>query len=224
MIRDRIKKLFALARDKGASEHEAARALEMAQRLMMKHGINGNDLVDGPPIGWGDSFALETRWQKILHGGIGHLYAVVSVETDGLGLQFVGKTENVEAAEETLKFIIDQVETLYKQSLPRGLDKKVRHEFRKNFKDGCALRIQERIRELVKTQTTDNEKAAELGTTALVVRKHRDQLMDDTREFLKDLSLKERRPMKMKDGYGTQQGREAGSRVNIHKTVNHDPY
>ena len=41
----RIKKLLNLARNAGASEHEAATALEMAQRIMAEAGISADDLA-----------------------------------------------------------------------------------------------------------------------------------------------------------------------------------
>jgi len=41
----RVKKLLNLSRNAGASEHEAATALEMAQRIMAEHGISADDLA-----------------------------------------------------------------------------------------------------------------------------------------------------------------------------------
>lgn len=48
---DKIKKLLALAdKSSGATEHEAARAMEMASALMMKYSIDQSSLITRPDM------------------------------------------------------------------------------------------------------------------------------------------------------------------------------
>ncbi len=95
---------------------------------------------------------------------------------------FIGRDEANQAAQLTLDFIVDQVNALYRLSLPKGLSKADRAGYRRDFKQACTSRVLVRISEIIEASMTD-ESAAAIGCTALVVRDHRQQRLDEALEF-----------------------------------------
>jgi hypothetical protein len=157
-ITDKIRKLLALAADKGASEHEATRAMEVAMRLMAEHNLTHADLdEDKSSVRRGESLhEIDKKWQYIIAQAAGKLYGCVACQTyDGEKFRFIGRADNIDAADITFIFLRDQVEALYKQSLPRGMSKQDRSEYRRHFKLYCATRIYERAAKLVGARSDD---------------------------------------------------------------------
>jgi hypothetical protein len=74
-----------------------------------------------------------------------------------------------------------QVEGLYKSALPKGLDKSTRGEFRRTFKEACALRVKERAEKLMREMKQNNDNAT--GHNALVVTGYFDQLSAENDAF-----------------------------------------
>lgn len=93
------------------------------------------------------------------------------------GVLFVGREENVEMAEQTMFWLMRQVELLYKQHLPKGLSQRDRAEYRKTFKAACAQRVHHRAVELMIQMKNDERTAQEAtGQNALVVQGYFEQL------------------------------------------------
>lgn len=218
---DRIKKLLALANN-NPNEHEAARALELAQTLMMKHGIDAKALGEKAKIGTSGMIDEDHRWQNIVANAVAYLYGLRVVNYRNVGFQFAGRLDNIDAATLTLPFIANQIEGLYKIALPKGLTKAARGEFRRTFKEACAMRVNSRIETLVHAQITKDEAAKAAGGTALVVREHRKQLEDDAQEALNaipGLRMKKSREIAIKETSGAIAGFRAGDTVKIHQEV-----
>jgi len=75
---DRIRKLIGMAADRGATEHEAATALEMAQRAMAEEGITETELLAAEAAeSYSRSGAHQRvpKWESALASAIGQGFA-----------------------------------------------------------------------------------------------------------------------------------------------------
>lgn len=222
-IHDKIKKLFALAADKGASEDEAATAMRLAMGLMAKHGIEQSDLPSDeiPRTKRGNvmKFKFE-KHQVVIANAAAYLYGcrIIFYDMGKSGLQIVGRPENIDATEATMTYLFRQVEALYKENLPRGLTQSQRSEYRKTFKFACACRVEQRARDLWR-EMCENETAARAATgkNALVVANHFKQLVTEANDELKDVKA---RTIKQKMGSGTLDGTAAGDQVKLRQELN----
>lgn len=183
---EKVQKLLALARDKAATEAEAASALKMANDLMLKHGIEQDQLDDQDElVGLSSMNTSHTqKWHHMLAISVGKMYGCICYFENKKGgpFRFIGRDEANQAAQLTLDFIVDQVNALYRLSLPRSLSKADRAQYRRDFKHACTSRVLARIGEIIEASMTD-ESAAAIGCTALVVRNHRQQRLDEAKEF-----------------------------------------
>lgn len=218
MIKDRIKKLLNLARDKGANEHEAARALELATALMIRHGIEAKDVDDSPKLGTGSFLDLDNKWYEFAARAVATLYGTIPLFSHkGDGFQFVGRLDNVEACEVTLVYIIEQIEGLYKAALPKELSKSDRSEFRRTFKEACALRVLSRAEEIVSAF----EEKGTSDCTALVVQDHRKTLAQEAHDFVmgQEGVKTKKTNLSVKVSEGSILGHLAGDRVKLNQEV-----
>jgi hypothetical protein len=228
-IKQKIVKLLNLANDKGASEDEAATAMRMAMGLMAKHGIEQSQLGNGltPPRAKLGTFIRDKfkPYQVTLASAAATLYGcrIVCFGKGGCaGIQFVGRPDNIEAAEMTSLWLARQVEAIYKASLPKGLDKRTRAEYRATFKDACANRVSSRALRLMLDLTHNQANAlGATGQNALVVQGYFDQCFKEADEAMRAEfpNIKEGAERKFKYGIGTAAGREAGDRVQLRQEV-----
>lgn len=176
-ITSRIKKLLALAQN-NPNEAEAASAMAKASALMMEHGITQEALGD---IKEGGYFPVDYIHHRILAQAAGMLYGVTPVGTfTWEEFRFVGRPENIQAAADTYVFLVDQVESLYKALLPKGMSKQTRANFRREFKKACAGRVYDRVAHIVAEQCLPSES----NSRALVVQDHRKTLEAEVDNFL----------------------------------------
>lgn len=220
-IKRKIRSLYALAADKGASEDEAATAMRMAAGLMMKYGISQDQLgVKKPEAKKGSRLnARFEKYQIIVANAAAYLHGCRCIVYGGgaAGLCFVGRDENLDAAQATMIYLTQQLERLYKKSLPKGLSQKERSEYRKTFKWACALRVESRIFDLVKSMQTDNLIAQQTtGSTALVVKSHFDNLLSEADKAVGNLPAMK---LKAKFGSGSLDGHSAGDKVKLRQEV-----
>lgn len=232
-MKDKIKKLLALGNDKGATEHEAARALEMAHALMLKYNITIEP--DAPEAGVCESPIRgkehDEMWHRMLAGASCYLYSCKNIvwsdrDCDGgkyfTGFKFVGRADSIDAAWQTFEFLVSQVEALYKINLPAGMTKSERSDYRRSFKYACANRVAHRIHEMMEAVKKSDAKAiAMTGCTALVVVDSIKKQLDDIEQFCKE-NLKTKTLPAIRSrriGAGTGAGRVAGEHVKIHKEV-----
>lgn len=213
-VMDKIRKLFRLANDKGATENERDVALEMAHALMLRHNIKDveEDRVVEAVLGEWMHVDKDDQWEVVVSIVAATLYSCRSVHTKSGSYQFVGKPENNEAAGETFLFVCAQIEVLYKEALrvyDGRLNKAGRAELRKTFKYSCALRCLQRAREIVAKSRNDIP-----SHMALVVI---DQSLAAADELIKDVKKSKARPQKI--GIGSHAGWEAGDRVRLQGTV-----
>ena len=228
-IVEKIRKMLRLARDKGATEAEAAAALSMANRLMLQHNIESvEESVEEIAIrgDWRD-FEVDKKWQQILVSAVGTLYNCRSLLLGGKRVQFIGKPSNVLVAADTLAWVIEQVDALHKQALrtfreekelrngePTKLTKFEYRDFRLTFKEACALRIFRRVNEIVAAMR--NEIPAHMALVVI------DQALAAADDIISGMGIK--KPSKgiklRRSGHGTGAGWAAGDKVQLQHKVN----
>lgn len=220
-IIERIRKLLVLAKDKGASEAEAATAMKMASDLMMKYNIDAGAVAEEREevrVTRGNRTEPLAKWEGIIAQAVSHLYDCRTIHW-GKVYCFVGRPFNVRACEETFPYVVEQVEALYKQGLLafKGkmgrLSKDERGEFRATFKEACALRVWKTAREIKaaqKNQIPDH--------MALVVI---DTMKEEIDQHFADTGVGKGRALTIrKSGFGTGAGMAAAANVKLQGRVN----
>jgi hypothetical protein len=218
----KIKKLLALGQaNSGATDEEAATAMNMAGALMLKHNIEVQLDDDTPPeakqgdmiVGWGEPWHIEVA------NAAAYLYSCRVIVWKRLGdVAFVGRPDNIDAARATAEFLRAEVERLYKLNLPRGMTKTDRANYRSTFKFSCGRRLAARAWAIMETLRQDDVKALEAtGSRALVVVQSIDQMLAEADALLSDVKKLPARTYKF--GLGSEAGRAAANTVQIQKQV-----
>lgn len=215
----KIKKLLALAGN-NSNEAEAARALEMASSLMMKHGIE-EDAVKGEAkqeIRVGTRFEDQRPFHRVVAQAVAELMGCSSYWYAPIkGVAFAGRPLNVATAEELFVYVVLQIEGFYRRDLPKGLTQRERADFRQTYKLAAAYKVQGRVNEIVRNQSLPT---GSTGSTALVVQ-HRELLRTELEEFNRARGIGNSRPMnpKFKSVEALLAGRLAGDQVELAKGV-----
>lgn len=221
-IINKIKKLLAVAQaGSGATENEAMTAAAFASALMLKHNVevqlDGDD--DEGAIHGEKQPGYDEPWHMQCASGAGFLYYCRPLIWRRSGnIKFVGRRDNIDACNDTLRMFAGEVERLYKLSLPKGMSKVERANFRATFKMACAMRIAARCWAIMETLRNDDAKAiAATGSKALVVVQTIDALLAEADAALGDVKKAVARTPRA--GLGTALGRKAGDTVKLQKQV-----
>jgi len=216
-IVDKIRKMLRLARDAGATEAEAALAMAKAQQMMLQYNIDNVEEVTEQAAVKGDwhNFEVDKTWQRMLTQAIAEMFncRVVWAGNNG-SVQFVGKPSNVLVAIETLQWVNDQMQDLYKAARRAdrvrfgSFTKAQSKEYRLTFKEGCCRRIRQRVAEI----TAHERSKMPTGTALIVI----DQALAAADELLK--GVKKARARTMHLGLGTTAGRMAGDQIKLQQT------
>lgn len=228
-IKEKILKLLNVKREHGSSEAEVNFAMAAASKLMLAHGISQSELHQSQAVaGRSETTEVDTDWQKVLAHCAGNLFGCMTLfsrsSSSGAPVfYYIGRPENHDAAKQTFNYLCDQVERLYKISLPRGMTQRDRANYRRTFKYACANRVYHRadglIAEMKRGEMTLEGHAA--GSTALVVQGYFDKLSDEVDEFLKktNMTIRTIQPKVRHAGLGTAAGRSAAESVNLRSTL-----
>jgi len=244
-IEDKIRKLFALAKDPGATENEAETALSMAQKLAMEYSVDivkiqtgGGELKDDIV-----RFKLFTTKNKELYRGyianaLSNIYPCKPYwsyerreEDEGLRtvtlnlhiMNVVVPRSFEQAIKSTLDFISWQIDQEYREAL-KADPSLSQVQRRKEFLYGCCSTIAERAQTLKKRLTTDDEFArAQTGQNALVLAETREQILNEAYDFLQGEGVhlvrsRSRKTYRTSDA--TLAGRSAGRNVQFHRGLN----
>lgn len=222
-IINKIKKLLAVAQaGSGATENEAMTAAAFASALMLKHNVevqlDGDD--DEGAIHGEKQHGYDELWHMQCASAAGFLYYCRPLIWRRIGdIKFVGRRDNIDACNDTLRMFAGEVERLYKLNLPKGMSKIDRANFRATFKMSCAMRIAARCWAIMETLRNDDAKAiAATGSKALVVVQTIDALLAEADAAMGDVKkIVAVRPRKA--GLGTELGRKAGNTVQLQKQV-----
>ena len=150
-IVEKIKKILALANDKGATPEEAATAAAMAQRMMMQHQIEEADLVEKgqkqlDPIAYEifyDSARVDT-WIQQLANSIAPAFCCVVLLSPGRGLGIVGRPENREAYKVTFDYLKEAVHKMAVATCPKTIHGR---RWANSYGMGCSVKIHQRVKE-----------------------------------------------------------------------------
>lgn len=188
--KERIAKLLNMTVENGCSEDEAANAMRMAAGLATKIGIELDAVrpagAPKPKIVEKRKYTLMKVYESFCAEAAAVLYGVdcYAPNYGKHGWWFTGREENVELAEQTMLWLVQQVEQLYKQALPRGLSKRDRANFRRSFKDACGERLYQRALLLMRDMKTKDAAAQEsTGSNALVVAGYFETLRNEIKEY-----------------------------------------
>lgn len=228
-MHNKIAALLAVgSKNSGATEHERDNALRLATALMLKHNISESEVrkaEDSPRITRGDQYEADLAWKERVVWAIEVLYTVRSLWFSNERFLFIGRADNIDAAQQTYDMLTAQIEVLYKQCLPKGMTKADRARYRKEFKFAAASRVYFRARLIIEQLKTSDEAAqSATGSTALVVVNQLQQLENEVNEFLEETS-KGSKPMKSREvtinygNRGAQDGFRAGDKVQLNRQV-----
>lgn len=226
-IHDRILKLLNMTEENGCTEDEAETALRMAAGLMARHGINEDQI--NARAGQSKRSATRKRYssrlqnhQVILAQAAAVIYGceVWTYSGGKFGIEFVGRQENIDLAQDTMFWLIRQVDFIYKAALPKGLSQHDRKKYRDSFKDHCALRVHQRAISLIEELKANEQTAhAATGSTAIVVANHFAVLAEEINEVKSTVRFS-RRPARgsgVRQGWGAAEGYAAGDKVQLKK-------
>lgn len=216
-IREKVRKLLALAGAAGATDNERAVAMQRAQELIEKHNLSLGDLEsskDHIVIRDGERLSGDKKFHHLSAGAASALYECRSVLSPRAGtVQFFGMSHQVDAAEETYLWIVAQIESMYRDHLRvfgGTLSKQERAQLRAHFKEAAALRTWQRVVELM-----DKRKASRESRALVVV----SNIAEKINDRLTELGITKKASSKIKTGFGTHAGREAGERVQLNRKV-----
>ena len=241
---EQIKKLLNLTESKGATEHEAATAVAMAQKLALKHGLNLQELsveeeteqVVSESVTISTTNAVE--WKVGLVSALAYANGCYCFWKHGemkgnrhritvrRSFIVVGTEFNRFVVVESFKYLESVVESLAEEDL-YDTERRIRikelvmpqelnrREFLSAFRVGCSNRLQERIKESTK-------QVAEQGTencTAIVVANYLLESRKNAKEWAnKQYNLTSGKPKAIvdrSDRLGYRLGREAADSVNL---------
>jgi len=192
-ILERVKKLLALANDKGASEGERDNALRMAHGMLAKHNLDMADLQqhmeqEGREDYCNDTFGM--RWCQQISDSIAKLffceyYSGGKVNGTKIHHHFVGKTSNATTAALLSEYVITSILSECRKRWKHNLAPESR-SFSIGASDKIWYRVQEMIKEakpeggnstslviveLYKTEMEANEMLLKRSGTSLVTSK-----------------------------------------------------
>ena len=223
-VRDRIKKLLAMATHERSNEHEAETAMRMAERLMRQHSIDAADLEaatgkqtvyvwasatiaigeQAKPASW------RPMWIGFLGMGVGTFCdCKVIWSTDatyGHCIKFMGDEADIEYCAWLFKKLRDFG---YAES------KSVAGKHRDTFQKAYALRLIDRMKKLRAERDVAMKAAVTKTGTALMVVQNKLVLRDA--EFGKQGRGRTSRVRFASDGF--TQGRAAAERVNFNRPI-----
>lgn len=223
-IIEKIQKLLNLANHSNTPEQEAATAMRMAQALMARYNIEEEALAKKENRGQEivkKYTEMHYDWYAPLFRAASMLYNCRMLFAGKAHLMIIGTTVNVEAGLLTFAYLVAQVERQYKISLPRGMSKSDRANFRRTFKYACSIRVSQRAEELTAELRTKDDVAVEAtGSRALVVADMMDVQLKAVDDFIENtMKLGVRKSKPRSTGLGTSAGYEAGNRVNLQRPL-----
>lgn len=233
-IQAKLAKLLAMTKANGASDDEAETAMRLAAGLAAKHGIDLRSIA-APS----DKRKAKLKWsvglkphQELAASAAAILCGVQCNVYTGGSIGFVGRDENIEMAETLMFWLFEQIEGLYKEALPRGLSVKARADYRRSFKQACALRVRERAKAIIDEMKSDDAKARlATGSNALVVLGHFETLKSEVDEYWQGIrdamtpaqrakvDAHKPRSRHISMGSGSRMGYAAGDRVQLNKKL-----
>ena len=217
----KVQKILSRTSARGATEAEAATAMQMAHVLLAKHGLNMGDIqaaedrsrAKEKPIDF-ESGNKIADWEIKIMNATARLYFCSAIVINGNNLHMIGQRHNVVIASLMAEYFLSTIERLSKEMLLKG------KKYKKQWIIGCASRLEERIFEQLrnsKKQETQVENAENLPVLASMYKTHEDanrKYMQDKWGHSRAFNFKS-----IKDSAAFKSGREGGNKINLNTQV-----
>lgn len=222
---ERVRKMLALSKDKGATEGERDNALRMAHATLAKYNLTMAEAeADGGKHGEkrdeGQQEVLAWPWMRHVQYAVAKLFFCVYYYSKSqrknysIGT-FVGRESNVETAKEISAYVIQSITKEANQHRKNGGDWL-------SFCKGAANRIVERCDELRDSAEKQSNDVKTPGT-AIVLASFYQQEEQANRQFLATIgvNLVTSTPRKRKKAYASDfaAGRQHGDKINLNRQV-----
>ena len=197
-IINRIKKMFALANNEGATPGEAENAMRMANNLLEKYNLQMMDLHTQEDMSIRIRDYNSASWVKQVNIAVSEIYSCVFFMSKS-NYTFVGTESNLVTCMIVSESIITNIN---KAGKGKGAD----------FRNGAALELVRQCREIMSARRASTETTG----TGIVLSAVYDKEMDRSEKFIKEMlniNLTTGRSNRMKS---SQAGRDYGSTLNPH--------
>lgn len=237
---DKIRKILALA--SSPNEHEAARAMERAQAMLVEHNLSMSDVAmeskaeDEVIVDGVDDKTDSVPWIRRLAMGVASLYFCKYFfshiydprpNSNRIGAykrrdrhNFVGAPHNTAVAKMMFVYLVATVDRLARDGA-RSVPAKEKSKYLTSFKAACAGRLCTRINERI-AAAKRGELKTEGGTTLPAV--IYDDLLKKAQDFM-DEKYKDMRAKKVRvtqsHAKGVSDGYNAGSSISLDGQVTH---
>jgi hypothetical protein len=226
-VRDKIRKLLALANDEGAADNEAETAMRQANKLMKKHNIDLAALHQAsgtkPIYKWTEGFVPTSHPKPVNQCPLWFQWVGVGIATftdtrvvikgirtiKSMGLEFAGDEVDVEYAVWLAERMRDEIRIKAAMYDAPGHDSNTRWANREEFRHAMARRIRARLVEL--RQQRDQELKS-TGTALVVVN---DKIKQRDEQFGPQQFSKKRRSHTRGSYEAQHEGNQAGNQVSF---------
>jgi len=218
LIIEKIRKLLALSHS--PNENEAMAAAQKANELLMKYNLDLGDLLLGENIFTKEiicTYKKLASWKGQVLAGVAFLNFCVAYEVrlDGYGASvFYGRQANVITGKLQWEYLVDVIEKLAVQSGFNGLSA------RNAFRMGCAVRIANRMRDVVESQGRSGFCSEGDSVSALVVQSLHQKMEKEKKQLIEELGdAPSKKPGSYSDKDAFCEGLKAGDSVGLGKQL-----
>ena len=192
-IIDRIKKLIALAQNAGASENEAATAMQKAQDMLARYNLS----IEQVSITKQEADIIEERlvesnfqyiWIRDLVKSIGRLYfcrGFILNDNKKKVCCFAGQPHNVAIAKDMLTYLVDTINRLKKiKCIEANVENSLHRNWQWSFSLGAAKRLAERLNTMY-TESYQKQTVSSSGETLPALKSLYDVALNNVNDWLK---------------------------------------
>ena len=218
LIIEKIRKLLALSHS--PNENEAVSATKKANELLIKYNLSLGDVLSSENIFAKEIICIYKKlasWKGQVLAGVAFLNFCVAYEVrlDGDGASVLcGRRANVITGKLQWEYLVDVIEKLTVESGFRGLSA------RNAFKMGCAVRIANRMRDILESQGRSGFCSEGDSVSALVVQSLHKKMGEEKQQLVEELgNVPSKKPGSYSDRDAYSEGLRAGDSVGLGKQL-----
>lgn len=206
-IIDRIKKMFALANNEGATEGEADNAMRMATKLLEKHNLSMVDLHTEQEISIKFESGQTAPWIRTVYSSVSRLYGCTYFYSNQNKSNYIVGTESDRVtASIVIQYLIEDIK---KASKGNGVD----------FKNGAAMELSKTCLKIMEEREISNE-TTETGIALVEVYKTKVDLAREYMDANLNLTTGRRTNMRSSEaGRGYGRGLSPNARMSNKKAI-----
>jgi len=196
----KIKKLFALANNKGATVNEAQTAMKMANKLLEKHSITAMDLEVKDDISINFNAGKSAPWERTVFNHVAMLYGCKYFFD--MNMQYIaGSNVDRITAQGIGECVINSIKN-------EGKGKGVQ------FKNGAAYEVGQTAIRMMDERRENNETAPGTGIALVDIYKQKIQNSSDFLDGIVNLTSNKRKSSGM-----SQEGRDFGKKLGLNRNL-----